>query len=194
MVYRLWISHEKVVKTPVKVRARGQGGRKGHLVPVLGVGLGQGRASAGKDGNAQDRYQVSFPAALASCSYFSMVRLSTAPVRNKSCPPMVDFPASTCPANIMFKWVLMFWSTASSPYKSRMISAPAAACSFPRHRRSGQGRQVVGHCHPDQLLQGLGKVGRRCRLQGKARFRAWSKGRWREQGRAWEPLRFFSPP
>ena len=44
-----------------------------------------------------DKYQVSRFFSFASRSYFSNVRLSTIPVKYMIWPPMVDFPASTCP-------------------------------------------------------------------------------------------------
>ncbi len=43
---------------------------------------------------AQDKYQDSLFFSRASFSYFSKVRLSTIPVKNMICPPMVDLPAS----------------------------------------------------------------------------------------------------
>lgn len=82
------------------------------------------------ESSAHDRYHVSLPAALASCSYFSIVRLSTAPVKNSSWPPMVDLPASTWPVKMMLRCPLMLGSLTSSPYRSRMASAPAAVCSL----------------------------------------------------------------
>lgn len=39
----------------------------------------------------------------AHLSYFSMVRSSTPPVRNRIWPAVVDLPASTCPMNTMFR-------------------------------------------------------------------------------------------
>merc|ERR1719278_2217509 len=49
-----------------------------------------------------DRYQVSLLISFASFSYFSRVLLSTMFVRYMIWPPMVDFPASTCPMNTTF--------------------------------------------------------------------------------------------
>ena len=43
---------------------------------------------------------------LAHRSYFWMVLSSTPPVRYRIWPPMVDFPASTCPMNTTFRWSL----------------------------------------------------------------------------------------
>lgn len=44
---------------------------------------------------AHDKYQLSRDFSRASRSYFSKVRLSTIPVNDMICPPIVDFPAST---------------------------------------------------------------------------------------------------
>lgn len=44
---------------------------------------------------AHDKYQLSRDFSRASRSYFSNVRLSTMPVNDMICPPIVDLPAST---------------------------------------------------------------------------------------------------
>lgn len=60
-------------------------------------------------------YQLSRPFSFASRSYFSNVRLSTIPVKYISCPPIVDFPASTWPMKTILTRSLRFGSKWSRP-------------------------------------------------------------------------------
>mmetsp|Transcript_2614 Transcript_2614/g.16862 ORF Transcript_2614/g.16862 Transcript_2614/m.16862 type:complete len:231 (+) Transcript_2614:1950-2642(+) len=78
-------------------------------------------------------YQLSLFLSFASFSYFWMVRSSTIPVRNKICPPRVDFPASTCPMKTTLRC-----SLGSSSESSTFTSGPSSSSS------SGSGAGVTG--------------------------------------------------
>eukprot|EP00732_Lithocolla_globosa_P003527 Lithocolla_globosa_v1_NODE_2868_length_1841_cov_741.629899.p2 type:complete len:182 gc:universal NODE_2868_length_1841_cov_741.629899:836-291(-) len=84
--------------------------------------------SSGLVSRAHDRYQVSRLASLASFSYFSIVRLSTIPVRKRRWPPMVDFPASTWPMKMMLR--------CSLPVSISFSSGPSARSSSVRDTSS----------------------------------------------------------
>ena len=72
----------------------------------------------------------------ASFSYFWIVRSSTLPVRNRICPPIVDFPASTWPMNTMLRcsfWPLLISSSSALSSAAILASlALAASSSFAR--------------------------------------------------------------
>ncbi|KAH3670631.1 hypothetical protein OGAPHI_001146 [Ogataea philodendri] len=76
----------------------------------------------------QERYHPCLPASLASLSYFSTVLLSTAPVKNSKLPPIVLFPASTCPIKMIDMWSLppnMSCKTDSSSWSSCSLMTEA---------------------------------------------------------------------